>query len=261
MMKTTVRFMAILLLLAVVCHFTSDQKLVPISEVNSEEVHKEHEDSREDVSENESEERVIDPNKPMIALTFDDGPGDHTDKLLDILEKYDAKATFFLTGTQVNRYPDEILRMKKMGCEIANHTENHKELTRLKKKEIKSQVQKTNDKIKKITGEGAKLVRPPYGSVNEKVKETVKKPLILWSVDTYDWKKKNAKKITKYIKKSVKDGDVVLLHDIHGFTVKSMEKVIPYLVKQGYQLVTVSEMAEARGVNLKPGERYFDFKK
>lgn len=255
----TVRFIAILLLLAVVCHFTSDQKRQSAFEVQNEE---ENESLAENVvDESKSEERVIDPNKPMIALTFDDGPGAYTDKLLDILEKYDARATFFLTGTRVNRYPDAIYRMYEMGCEIGNHTEEHKDLARLKKKAIKSQVSKTNEKIKKITGQDTQMVRPPYGSVDKLVKETVKRPLIHWSVDTNDWKKKDARKITKYIKNHVQDGDIVLLHDIHKFTVKSMETIIPYLVKEGYQLVTVSEMAEARGVELKAGKQYFDFKK
>lgn len=254
----TVRFIAILLLLAVVCHFTGDRKAESVSEVKNEE-------TKENLSADTEPEsadmgRVIDPDKPMIALTFDDGPGEHTDDLLDILEKYDARATFFLVGTQVNKYPDAISRMQKMGCEIGNHTENHKELTKLKKKDIKAQVEKTDAKIKKITGENTELVRPPYGAVDQLVKETIKSPLILWSVDTNDWKKKDAKKITKYIKNHVKDGDVVLLHDIHGFTVKSMKTVIPYLVEQGYQLVTVSEMAETRGVKLKAGKKYFDFK-
>ena len=256
-MMKTVRWIAILLLLAVVCHFTSDQYTGKILDVQSEV----QEDVPEPQEEPKEEERVIDPSKPMIALTFDDGPGEYTDHLLDILEKYDAKATFFLTGTQVKKYPEEILRMQSMGCEIANHTEQHKDLAKLKKKDIKSQVSKTNEKIKKITGEDTTLIRPPYGSIDKLVKETVDGPLILWSIDTNDWKKKDAKKITKYVKKYAKDGDIVLLHDIHKFTVKSMETVIPYLVKEGYQLVTVSEMAEARGVKLKPGKKYFDFKK
>lgn len=260
-MMKAVRFIAILLLLAVVCHFTGDQKIQSVFEVQKEDVSKDDAEDQNIKEEIEVPERILDPNKPMIALTFDDGPGPYTDKLLDILEKYDARATFFLTGTQVNKYPDEILRMYKMGCEIGNHTEQHKDLARLKKKAIKSQVSTTNKKIKKITGKDVGLVRPPYGSVNKLVKDSVKEPLIHWSIDSNDWKKKDAKKITKYIKNHAKDGDIVLLHDIHKFTVKSMETVIPYLVKQGYQLVTVSEMAEMRDVKLKAGKVYFEFKK
>lgn len=257
-MRKTVRWIAILLLLAVVCHFTSDQYSGKILHVQQE-VQGENKPIEQD--EPPKEERIIDPNKPMIALTFDDGPGKYTDDLLDILEKYDAKATFFLTGTEVKKYPKSILRMQSMGCEIGNHTEQHKDLAKLKKKDIKTQVKKTKDKIEHITGDDVTLVRPPYGSIDKQVKEATNAPLILWSIDTNDWKKKDAKKITKYMKKYVKDGDVVLLHDIHKFTVKSMETVIPYLVKEGYQLVTVSEMAEARGVKLKAGKKYFDFKR
>lgn len=201
----------------------------------------------------------IDPNKPMVALTFDDGPGKRTGELLDVLEKYDAHATFFVLGTNVERYPDEIKRMHKIGCEVGNHSYDHEDLSKLKKVGLKKQLNATNQMVQSITGQGVALMRPPYGAISTTMKKQLKQPMILWNIDTLDWKTRNAKKTMKAVMKDVKDGDIILMHDIHSETIDAAVKLIPKLQEKGYQLVTVSEMAAAKGIQLEAGERYTDF--
>lgn len=201
----------------------------------------------------------IDPNKPMVALTFDDGPGKRTAELLDVLEEYSAHATFFVLGTNVERYPDEIKKMQEIGCEVGNHSYDHEDLSKLKKAGVKNQINTTNEIIREITGYGVPLVRPPYGAISEVMKKQLEQPMILWNIDTLDWKTRNAKKTIKAVMKDVKDGDIILMHDIHSETVDAAIKLIPKLQEEGYQLVTVSEMAAAKGIQLEAGEKYTDF--
>lgn len=207
----------------------------------------------------DNEKNKINPAKPMIALTFDDGPGQYTDALLEALEKYDSRATFFMLGENISKYPEAIERMKEIGCEIGNHTMNHKRLTDLSVEDMNAQVEGTNDALKSLIGERADVVRPPYGAVNSTVRGTVQYPLIMWSVDTTDWQRKNAESIKNYTLETVQDGDIVLMHDIHEFTVQAVIDMIPELVDRGYQLVTVQEMAQARGIQMENGVKYFSF--
>ena len=215
---------------------------------------------------NEKKKQEIDIKKPMVALTFDDGPGARTMELLKVLEKYDARATFFTCGISLNRnkkYTKQVLnKMKDIGCDISNHTMEHKQLGELSKQEIKYQVSGVNKIIKKYTGENGAQLRPPYGDGIHKrtVKKNVGMPMIYWSIDTLDWKTKSKDKTVRAIMKNVQDGDIVLMHDIHSWSVDAAIEVIPKLIKKGYQLVTVSEMAEARGIKLKNGKTYFDFR-
>ena len=124
--------------------------------------------------------------KKSVALTFDDGPSSFTDRLLDCLEENNAKATFFMVGTEIASFPDEVKRMKKLGCELGNHTYDHKDLAILSSDEISSEIARVDEQLVTLTGEGASVVRPPYGSVNDTVKSTVGTPMILWSIDTLD---------------------------------------------------------------------------
>lgn len=198
---------------------------------------------------------AVDPNKPAVALTFDDGPYTPvTNRILNVLEKNNARATFFVVGSRVNAYSDCIKREAALGCEIANHTYNHTILTSVSESVIKSEIQQTNDAVKKITGKSPVLVRAPGGSVNAKVKNAVDYPLIGWSVDTLDWK--NSSGVVSEVKRSVKDGSIVLMHDLYGTTASAVETLVPWLVNQGYQLVTVSELMQLKGVDLQAGKVY-----
>ncbi|HCJ07346.1 MAG: polysaccharide deacetylase family protein [Lachnospiraceae bacterium] len=198
----------------------------------------------------------IDPNKKMVALTFDDGPGKYTKTIVDCLKENDAKATFFVVGRSVNANPGAVRYAYKAGCEIGSHSYNHSNLANLSAKDVKKEMSDTDKLIKKITGSKATLMRPPYGSIGDITKKNVGKPMILWSIDTLDWKTRDTKKTIDAVMKNVKDGDIVLMHDIHEPTKDAALQIIPKLKKQGYQLVTVSELAKYRGYNLEKGVSY-----
>ena len=206
-----------------------------------------------------SEESSIDPNKPMLALTFDDGPGKRTGELLDQLEKYNSRATFFMLGQNAQNNGELIKRMAKQGCELSNHSMTHANLSTMDPAGILDEVDGTNKIINGFVANGTTTLRPPYGAVSDTLKQTVKMPFILWSVDTLDWQTKNAKATVDSVLNTVRDGDIVLMHDIHSTTIDATLELIPKLVEQGYQLVTVSELAEARGVVLENGHQYYSF--
>ena len=203
----------------------------------------------------------IDPNKKMVALTFDDGPGKYTQEIVNCLEENDARATFFVLGCNVNNYKSAVKNADKIGCEIANHSYDHTILTRLSAKQVKKQMKDTDEKIKKITGSKTTLMRCPGGGVNKTVQNAVGKPVILWSIDTLDWKTRNTDKTISAVMNHVKDGDIVLMHDIHEPTKRAALYLIPQLKKEGYQLVTVSELAKYRGYKLKKGNIYYSLRK
>ncbi|MGN0468516.1 MAG: polysaccharide deacetylase family protein [Acutalibacteraceae bacterium] len=199
----------------------------------------------------------IDPSKKMVALTFDDGPyRPVTTKILDTAEKYGARVTFYIVGSRVDTYSDCVERAYKLGCEIGCHTYNHTILTTASNAVRQKEISDTINVVKKYTGEGIKTVRCPGGAVNDEVKQTVKYPLINWSVDTLDWKTRDTQSTINNIKNHVADGSVVLMHDLYESTGNAMVEIIPYLINQGYQLVTVSEMMEAKGVKPVDGQLY-----
>lgn len=206
-----------------------------------------------------SKEKKVDPEKPMIALTFDDGPGKHTDALLNQLDQYDARATFFMVGKNAVKYPEVIQKMEKIGCELGNHSTTHANLVKLDDAGIRREIDTAQSAIAEAVGYGGYLLRPPYGETDERVQSIADLPFVMWSLDTKDWKKKDAAKIIEYVLTYVGDGDIVLMHDIHDFSVEAARNLIPQLIERGYQLVTVSELAEARGTNLVNGEKYSQF--
>lgn len=205
------------------------------------------------------EKSSIDPDQPMVALTFDDGPGPRTGEILDLLERYDAHATFFMLGQKIASNADVVKKMKKIGCELGNHSYDHTSLTKLGEKEIKEQMSSTNKALKKAAGSEATVMRPPYGAVNDTVKKNVGLPMILWNIDTLDWKTRNAENTVKVVMNDVEDGDIILMHDIHSETVDAVLELVPKLEDAGFQMVTVSEMAAAKGEKMKNGGRYSDF--
>lgn len=197
--------------------------------------------------------RVLDPNKKAIALTFDDGPSKYTDEILDVLEEVDGRATFFVVGQRIDDYAKRLQRAYDMGCQIGMHTYSHANLTKLSSSEIRSEIDRTQELIVKYTGEESHLVRPPYGSVNDKVKETVDIPLINWSLDTRDWESRDADSVYNEIMSNVVDGEIVLMHDLYASTAEAVRRVVPELVEQGYQLCTVDELFELKGITLHSG--------
>lgn len=198
----------------------------------------------------------IDPNKKMVALTFDDGPGRYTMTLLKALEKYNAKATFFLVGQNISSYPSTIKKMYNIGCELGNHTYDHSRLTNLSTSQIQSQISRTNSAIRSVTGHNATVMRPPYGSYNSRVLSAVGMPALFWSIDTRDWETLSVSSSVSHVKRNVRDGSIILMHDIYSSSVQAAAELIPWLQQQGYQLVTVSEMAKYRTGGLRAGKIY-----
>lgn len=209
----------------------------------------------------DTEKNSVNPNRPMIALTFDDGPGLKTEELLDALKAYNARATFFMMAERVNLYPKAVHKMVETGCELANHTTNHLKLTDYALEGVMWEINYTRDVIQGVVGQPPTLMRPPYGAVNEEVQSVAGVPIVLWSLDTTDWQLKEPGLVKDYILQNVKDGDIVLLHDIYEATVQAAIELIPLLQERGYQLVTVSEMAKARGITLENGAKYYSFYK
>lgn len=210
---------------------------------------------------NEKTKRLIDPTKPMVALTFDDGPSNHTTRILNVLEANGSRATFFVLGSRVDSYKSQIKRIHNLGCEIGNHTYNHTTLTTCTGAEIKSELSSTDNKVKAITGTSPVLMRPPGGSYkNDTVKNNTAYPIILWSIDTRDWESRNANSVVASIKGSVRDGSIILMHDLYESTATATEIIVPWLISQGYQLVTVSEMMEAKGIVMQNGVAYYSAK-
>lgn len=205
--------------------------------------------------------RQIDKNKKMVALTYDDGPSIYTPKILKTLKENNAVATFFVVGSRVSTYKDHIKTANKLGCQIGNHSYNHKILTKVGASTIQKEITSTNDAVKKIIGESPIIMRPPGGAVNNTVKENVGMPMIIWSLDTLDWKTRNAESTKKAVLERIKDGDIVLMHDLYDATATASQTIIPELIDRGYQLVTVSELAQCRGTKLKNGKSYFSIKK
>ncbi len=199
----------------------------------------------------------IDPDKPMIALTFDDGPGNYTDELLDILAEYDVRATFLVVGNMIKGREDIIKREIADGHEIGIHTWDHTKLTTLSPSEITEEIDSVRREIRRLTGVTPRIVRPPYGSTNDDVKAVSVAEgflIVRWNVDPEDWKTRDAQATFDHIMSHAKSGNIILCHDIHKETVESMRLVIPALLEQGYQLVTVSDMLQYSKTEPVPGQ-------
>lgn len=190
--------------------------------------------------------RLIDSNKKMVALTFDDGPNPvHTNRILDTLEYYNIVATFFDLGKQVASYPDVVQRELDLGCEVGNHSYNHDDFAKLSAEQIRNDIQKTNDIFFDKVGIVPTIFRPPYGSTNQTVVDNVGMPSILWSIDTLDWKSRDANQIMNIIYNSGNlDGQVILMHGIYESSAFATEILVPYLLSEDYQFVTISELIE-----------------
>lgn len=186
--------------------------------------------------------KVIDSNAKLIAFTFDDGPSYNTVKIVNTLKKYDSTATFFVMGNKVSKYKKTIKYLNDNNMEIGNHTYSHVLLTKLKKEDVKEEIEKTQKIIYNEIGKYPKLFRPSYGTVSRKIKKISPLPLIIWSIDTLDWKYHNSRKIANKILSKVKNGDIILMHDTYTATFNAVNIVIPKLKEMGYEIVSVSEL-------------------
>ncbi|MBQ6263978.1 MAG: polysaccharide deacetylase family protein [Clostridia bacterium] len=204
----------------------------------------------------------------MVAFTFDDGPGtDTTNRILDQLEKYGFTATFFVIGRNITDSNASVMRRAvTLGCEIGNHTQNHNtNLNNLSMEKVTQEIEATSDAVEKATGKRPTLMRPPGGAFSH-LKGKLDYAIIHWCVDTNDWRKKGsagnaqaARNLADYIIGQVEGngGAIVLMHDIYDFTAETMEIVIPELAQMGYRICSVSDLAQAYGEKLEPGQVYF----
>lgn len=200
------------------------------------------------------------PKEKAVALTFDDGPSrDNDGTILETLQANGAHATFFVLGNRARVDGDIMQMILDAGCEIASHSWDHPQLSKIKWKKAKSQIDRTDQIVSKLlNGYQISLLRPPYGSISETMRKKVKKPMILWSLDTEDWKSRNAKKVFNRVKKEVKDGDIILMHDIHPETAEAVKKIVPWLSEQGYDMLTVTELMARKGKTMEGGKAYLD---
>lgn len=208
---------------------------------------------------------TVDPARPMVALTFDDGPNAAvTNRILDSLEQNGGRATFFMVGNRIHGQANTaaVQRMAALGCEVGNHTFEHKEIVKMTAPEIQAQLTQTNQTVAAACGVSPVLMRPPGGArdaASLSAVGSVGMTAVLWSVDTKDWKTRNKQMTVDAVLNQVKDGDIILMHDLYTTTAEAAEVIIPELIKRGYQLVTVSEMASVRG-GMEAGKSYSQFR-
>ena len=180
-----------------------------------------------------------------IALTFDDGPGPYTAHLLDILDQYGAKATFFLIGSKVSGQASVVRSIQARGHQLGNHSWSHPELPKLSVDQIAGEIDRTNEAIRQATGVKPSILRPPYGAVNGVVLEQLRlrnMSSILWSVDTRDWADRNSQIVCSRAVAGARPGAVILMHDIHQTSVNAVPCILSSLKQQGYSFVTIQQL-------------------
>lgn len=193
-------------------------------------------------------ERELDPDKPMVALTYDDGPYTPvTGRILDSLNSAGGKATFFIVGSRIAGREEIVRRIADSGNEIGNHTYDHIILTKTSNDNAISQIKRADEIILKTADVETRLLRPPCGCYNKTIKNEINKSFVMWTIDTMDWSHQNKDKTVERVLSKVKDGDIVLMHDLFVPTAEASEILIPELVKRGFQLVTVSELIKYKG--------------
>ncbi|MFQ8704868.1 MAG: polysaccharide deacetylase family protein [Thomasclavelia sp.] len=190
----------------------------------------------------------IDPNKKMVAITLDDGPHKtNTQRTIELFEKYNGRATFLMLGKNVKLYPDVVKTVYEHGFEIGSHSWDHPDLRKLDINGVNKQIIDTQNEIFRITGFEPKIIRPPYGATNSVSKEAIANngmKIALWNLDTEDWKLKDANKIKDAIVNNAFNGAVILIHDIHTFTIDGLEMALEELDKRGYQFVTLDTLSQ-----------------
>lgn len=195
----------------------------------------------------------------LLALTFDDGPSEnHTGKLLDALNEYDAKATFFLVGQNVGSNAELVRRMIDEGHEVGSHSWSHQDMTTLSQSEIVAELEQTDEAIYEAINTYPTVFRAPYGNINDLLLEQLDVPSIYWSVDTLDWETLDKDYVRSQILDRAYNGAIILLHDIHETTVNGTIEALQELQSKGYRLVTVSELLSRNGDYLEAGITYYD---
>lgn len=197
--------------------------------------------------------------KPLkyVALTFDDGPSSFTEEIIDLLQKYDYNATFFVLGNKLNLNYKYILKKSiKNGNEIGVHGYSHRSFTKMRQATMEEEITKTKKYIKNLTGYESTLVRPPYGNITKTIKNYNLGPYILWNNDTLDWKLRDANKISSRLINSIEDKSIILMHDTYLTTFKALEIILPYLKENNYVVTTVSKIYELNGITLENNKSY-----
>ncbi len=200
--------------------------------------------------------------KKLVALTFDDGPSQYTGQLLDALKKHNAKATFFVVGSRIGSDSSNALlkRMENEGHVVGNHSQNHKNLKYLSSSGVSNEMYAAAERIKAAIGHYPIVMRCPGGNYNATVQSYAKSisvPIIQWNMDTIDWRDRNKTTILNRAKSGIKDGSIVLMHDLYPTTVNAAVELIPYLQQKGYTLVTVPELLAVKYGTIEPGKVYF----
>lgn len=189
----------------------------------------------------------INPDQPMLAITFDDGPNaQYTPAILAILSEEQAYATFFLIGSHIDSNKEIVQAIVSANHEIASHTYVHPNLLSLNKQKLLLEVKKNKQKIRQYTKQDTIYFRPPYGAFNEQIIEWIQDPIVLWQIDSSDWKTDEVEPIYNHVMNQVKDGDIIIFHDDNPTTVEVIKKLIPALKKQHYQFVTISTLQQYR---------------
>lgn len=194
----------------------------------------------------------------LAAITFDDGPGPYTDELLDGLRERGAHATFFVLGSRVGAYTEIVERITQEGHQLGNHSYSHADLNKLSVNAALREMTGTDGVLYDLTGGGSPFYyRVPYGNSTSALREKFSSPVVLWSVDTLDWKYKDAAQVARNIKEDIKDGSIILLHDIFSTSVEGALMAIDDLQREGYEFVTVNELYRRRGAQMEAGKVYY----
>ncbi len=203
---------------------------------------------------------IIDSNKKHVAITFDDGPSKYTEELVQILDANKARSTFFMVGNKLNSMASAVKTVHDAHHEIGYHSYKHENFKSQTLATAQTEFQNSNTTLQNLIGEDFKLTRPPYGSLNATIKNGLATSFILWNVDTNDWRYRDTDYLYNYVLENIQDGDIILFHDSYETSIRAVEKLLPELYVQGYQLVTVSDLAALKGVTLKNNTSYYSFK-
>ena len=195
-------------------------------------------------------------NYKKIALTFDDGPGYYSDELLDFLKDRGIHCTFFMVGNLVSSYSKQVKRMYDEGHELGNHSYTHAQLTKLSADGVRAEIKKCDDAIYEATGVYPTVMRPPYGATNNTVLANIPHPVILWNIDTLDWKYRDADYVAEQVYKGAGSGNIILCHEIHKTTIAGVKVAIDRLLAEGWKFVTVTELLTCDGSVPQDGTKY-----